>query len=1000
MERHIIPAPAHKTGDTVSGFSIDAITPIDDVKVLCYECTHLVTGARLVHLHCNDRDNMYSICFRTPPTDSAGEAHILEHSVLAGSEKYPLRDVFAELGKTSMATYLNAGTYPDKTVYPVSSAVHADFWNLADVYTDVTLKPLVTRNTFMQEGHHFDFETEGDIDSPLTITGVVYNEMKGAMSAPERVVYQSSLSALLPDTIYAYNSGGDPERIPELTYEGLVDFHRKHYNPTNGTWFLYGDIPLAEHLAFVAARLQGFKKVAVDTSVGEQAVWTKPRRSDSEYPVAADESLTGKTYVTVAWMVAHQRDVEETLLLKVLGEALLGNAAGPLRKAVIDSGLGQDLLSGGYSGHQQQASFDLSLRGSEADRAEKVETLVLDTLRALADRGLEADLVEAAFHKLEFSGREIQNSFAPDQLLDRMAELSNYGIDPKNGLLYGSLIGAARERWLREKDLFPKLIRRWLLDNPHRLLCVVKPSATMASEKEAAFKTRMAALKATMSKVQLEKIRDDAAALKAAQEKPESSEAMASLPRIALSDVPRTVPVFPTVLSKGEPTVMTHPAFSNGILAVDLAFDASDLSDEEVLLIPFFAKATLGLGAAGLDYSAMATRISRASGGLDFSANGYEPLGTLAASAPKTVLVLRGSSLARNVPELFYIFRDLCLSADYSDGKRVKDLAHECFNDSKSNLTWMGSYYAYLGAAAALSPACLRNEQLNGFSQVMTLRDIVKQCDDDSSALASRLRKLADKLLARARLTVNLTGDPAMMADAEKCARAYASSLPAGTMGKAGAVRPSPVRAVGMAVQSEVNFVARVLKTVGIEHQASPAIKTLCFVASTEYMYKKLRVQGGAYGGSSRYDASQGGVLRLTSYRDPRLQDTVADFNGFCEFVRSAEFDQAALDKARIGLIGEIDYILSPKTAGNMALQDYYLGIDEARRKAFRDGLFSVTLADIKEKALPLVELAFADAPKGVIGSREAIEKANAAFAGGPHGGRTEAPFTIVSLEG
>ena len=249
MERHEIPAPAHKVGDAIHGFRVDAVTPIDDVKALCYECTHLATGAKLVQLHCNDRENLYSISFRTPPVDSAGEAHILEHSVLAGSAKYPLKDVFAELGKSSMATYLNAWTFSDKTVYPCCSAVPADYWNLADVYTDVTLRPLVKRETFLQEGWHYEFANAADADSPLSISGVVYNEMKGAMSAPERVLGEVMESATFPDTPYAFNSGGDPERIPDLTHEALVDFHRRYYHPSNATWFLYGDIPLADDVA-------------------------------------------------------------------------------------------------------------------------------------------------------------------------------------------------------------------------------------------------------------------------------------------------------------------------------------------------------------------------------------------------------------------------------------------------------------------------------------------------------------------------------------------------------------------------------------------------------------------------------------------------------------------------------------------------------------------------------------------------------------------------------
>ncbi len=1000
MDRHVIPEPSHKSGDVVSGFHIDTVTPVNDVKALCYECTHQATGAALVHLHCGDRDNMYAVSFRTPPTDSAGEAHILEHSVLAGSKKYPLRGVFEELKKTSMATYLNASTFEDKTLYPVSSAVRADFWNLADVYTDVTLHPLIARQTFMQEGHHFEFEKEGDIDSALTISGVVYNEMKGAMSSAENIVYQELECALYPDTAYAFNSGGDPDAIPDLSYEALVEFHRRHYSPSNATWFLYGDIPLREHLAFVDSRLQGFSRVEADASIKEQPRWTAPRQHAVSYPVASDESIEGKTFISLGWLAAPLHDVQETLLLQVLGEALLGSAAGPLRKALVDSGLGQDLLFGGYIGHKLQGAFAFFLRGSEPDRAERVQDLAFVTLRDITDRGLDADLMEAAFHKMEFSGREIRNSCAPNQLLVRMAEFSNYGIDPKNGLLYGSLLAAARERWLREPDLFQGLIQRWLLDNPHRVLSVVSPSQTMAKEKETAFKARMAAFKATMDKAQLERIRDEASTLKTAQGKTEAPEALNCVPHIAITDVPRSITPFPSLVTSGHTTLLTHPVFSNGILAVDLAFNASDLSDEEILLLPFLAKATLNCGATGFDYAAMATRIARSSGGLGFRVGAHERPGA-GSLPPITMLILQGSALERNIPELFTIFRDLILSADYSDAKRIKDLAHSFYNGYKSRLSRKGSAYAALAAAAGLSPACHRNEMLLGFTQIKKMRDLAARCDSDAAGMGGQLRALADRLFSSGRLTVNLTGEAHLLEEGENRASRFVASLPEEKIEALPVIKELPKMSVGVAIQSQINHVARVFKTVGMDHAAAPALKILSFIVGNDYLHKKLRVQGGAYGGYAEYNASGGGLFKLVSYRDPRLADTVSDFNGFIDYLRSAEFSAAAVEKARIGVIGANDYIFAPWSAGERALSDHVRGISVERRNAFREGLFTVTIGDIRKNALPMLEEAYASAPKAVVGSREAIEKANAAFTSEsfrkPCG--REAPFLIMSLE-
>jgi len=990
MERHEIPAPAHRAGDTVHGFRVDAVTPIDDVKALCYECTHLATGAKLVQLHCNDRENLYSISFRTPPVDSAGEAHILEHSVLAGSAKYPLKDVFAELGKSSMATYLNAWTFSDKTVYPCCSAVPADYWNLADVYTDVTLRPLVKRETFLQEGWHYEFANAADADSPLSISGVVYNEMKGAMSAPERVLGEVMESATFPDTPYAFNSGGDPERIPDLTHEALVDFHRRYYHPSNATWFLYGDIPLAERLAFVDARLHGFGRDEVDSAVRPQPHFAAPRRIEVPYPVAPDEPTAGKTFVGLVWMVAPLADRDETVLLQALAEAILGNAAGPLRKALVDSGLGQDLMYGGHEGHTLQGSFGFVLRGSERDRAEKVEALALEVLGRLAKDGVDAELVEAAFHKLEFDAREIDNGY-PTTLLQRMAELANYGIDPKAGLAYGAAVARARERWLREPHVLGAVIRRWLLDSPHRVLAVGHPSQTLAAEKEAAFAKRMTEAKSKLDASELERIRGEAAALKAAQEAPETTEALASIPRISIDQVPRKVPAFPTELGGTDPEILVHPVFSNGLVSVDLAFDASDLSDDEILLLPFLAKSTLGAGASGLDYAAMATRIARATGGLDGQTLAFDRDG-----AARVLLVLRGSALGRNVGELFAIFRDLATGADYLDGKRMKDLAFEQFNATRSAIVRGGTQFAASAAFAALDGAGARAELLGGFSQARKLRDASRALESDGTGLSAELKRLAAKVFARSRLTVNLAGDAGPLEEARRHVAAFVAALPSGARGAPAAAVPAKARAAGIAVQSQVNYVARAARLPDLRDPMAPAIGLLAGIASTDYMYKKLRVQGGAYGGYSVYRHADGGRLLLASYRDPRIEGTLADMAGFAAFASSDAIDRNLLEKVRVSEIGAVDGILSPKTAALRALMDRAKGFGEAERAAYREGLFAVTLDDVKKKAAALVEAALAEAPKAVVGSRAAIEKANAAFAAA---GGKEAPFAIASLE-
>ncbi len=958
MTRYDIPAAGHRPGDLVHGFRVEAVTELADIRASCYECVHVATGARLIHLHCNDDEKLYAIGFRTPVTDSTGLPHILEHSVLAGSRKYPVKDAF---------------TFPDKTIYPVCSAVKADYFNLASVYTDLVFHPLITRKTFMQEGHHFEFEREGDSSSELRVSGVVYNEMKGAYSEAESFIGSHLQKSIFPDTTYGFDSGGDPEVIPSLDYESFLAFHRSFYSPSNATWFLYGDIPLADNLAFIAEQLGDAARVEVDSGIGEQPRWREARRVDMEYSIGSDEEETARSYVDLAWLLESNTRPETVILLEVLAEALVGSAAGPLRKALVESGLGQDMSPlTGYDTHYLQTMFTVGLRGSEAAEAARIERLCLETLEGLAERGIDPKIVDASFHQIELAGREVGRSY-PVGLLIRAAGPLNYGADPKAGLEFGALMDKARARYAKDPALFGSLIREWLLDNPHRLLHVARPSKTLAAAKEAAFKAAMADRRAAMDSAQLERIVADARELKEAQTREDSPEALASLPRLDISQVPRPAFVIPSVERQaGGRRYLEHEFFSNGLAYLDLAFDLSGLSEEECLWLPFLGRATTGMGAAGLDYAQMATRIAGKTGGIDLQ---FMAGRELRGGALFQRFVLRGKALGRNLTELTAILAELMTAGDLGDLSRLSDLAHEAHNRIFQRVVRSGHEFAMIRAAASLDEPFAMRERWEGVSQVRFLAGLARKAEAEPAFLATRLAALRDKIFTRGRLVLNATGDPGLLEKLRPLAQKLASALPAGEPGKAGQALPSAGASTGVAIGAGVNYVAKVLPVPKLLHPDAGALEMLSAVLSENYLYEKLRVQGGAYGGFSSYNP-RSGVLAMMSYRDPHIVETLETFELAPAFLGSGAFDEAMLERLRVGTIGD-GAIRSAADVGSSGLMQDFLGLKDEDRQLQRDRLFSVTAQDIRKRALPLLEEGLKASTQAVLGSREALESAN-----------------------
>ena len=988
--RSTIPAPTLAEGDTLHGFRITKVTPVEDICALVYEATHERTGAQVVHIHCNDPENMFSVGFRTPPPDSTGIAHILEHCVLAGSERYPVKDAFNELSKRTLNTFLNAMTWPDRTVYPVCSAVRADYFNLARVYADLAFNPQLKPSTFQQEGHHLEFATPGDPESELKISGVVYNEMKGAYFSAEGRIYRELRTGLSPDSHYGYDSGGDPKVMPRLTYEQFREFHRTFYSPSNARFLLYGDVEPEANFGFLAEVLEPFERVEVDSQLALQEPWSEPRTREIEYPVGEQDETKRKTFVTVSWLTGETRDVLESLTLSIALEALVGTSASPLYKALMDSGLGEDIFPGGpFEGDLRQGIIHIGMRGTEPEHAAEIERIIFETTQHVVDGGLDREIIEGAFHQIEFAGKEISPPF-PIMLLVRANPSWYFDGDPKDGLAFGRLVEQVRQSWAADPQLFEKQLKRWMLDNPHRERLVAKPSTTLAKREEEELRKQMAERKATLAEAEKQAIAENAEKLRREQEEPDPPEAIATLPKLDVKDIPREVRTIPEAQTElGSVPVVRHDVFSNGIGYVGFTFDMRDLDDELAPYVPLFSRATFGMGAAGQSYEQVDKRIGLYTGGIGGSADTGRHVTT---GEPWQVFNVGSKALPRNIDELMTLLRDLLVEPDPTDTKRLKDLLQEAAARSYASLTPRGHMYAITRAAASLHHSAWRREQWEGVTQVRFLREQANQAAVQGlDELVERIGKLQRTLFTRARLQLRVAGDAEindqMLAALEK----MLTELPAGepVQAKPATLPADAPRDSGVVVPAQVQYVGQSMEMPNLaETDTAVALEMLSQIARAEYFYKKLRVQGGAYGGASVYAAASG-TFSMFSYRDPNLTETLKTYEGLAEFVRN-EVSDAAVEDVRIGAIGNADSIVAPGQVLHTARRRAMSGISDELRQRYFTGLMDVTADDIREKALPNVEAALKQAPRAVLGSREKLEAANAEL---------ERPLDLFSVE-
>jgi len=972
-----VPAQGIKAGEIIGKFRLERVQEILELRSCAYQFTHEKTGARLIHLYNDDADNLFSIAFRTPVSDSTGVPHILEHSVLCGSKKFPVKDPFQEMLKGSLQTFLNALTYPDKTVYPVSSQVEKDFYNLVDVYCDAVFNPLLTENTFYQEGWHYDMEDAG---GEIGIKGIVYNEMKGVFSDFSSHVGRGTISRLFPDTTYSHESGGDPEHIPDLTYGQFTEFHKRFYHPSNSFIFLYGNIPSEKTLNFINDNYLGaFDRQSIDSAVRPQPLWSEPRTVHVEAPSPEDED--GTASVICAWIVGDSADPASVFAGSILSRYLLSTETSPLKRALIDSGLGEDLDDiCGFDSDLAQLVFAVGLRKSRPERAQAVLDLIIDTLKKEAEGGLDKDLIEGAVRQSEFSLREIAGGHFPYNLriADRCYRAWINGGDPFALLAFEKPLAAIREE-MAKGGFFERLIREKFLDNPHRLLFVVTASSEQGNRLEELTVQQAERLTASFTDEDRKRCTELTKALREQQSAPPSPEALATLPSLNKADLPKKGRVVPADRGNmGDVPLITHPIFTSGIAYLDVGFDLTGINAELIPYIPLYLELLTRCGAGKYSYEDMAKRISLSTGGIDASTSCNTKIGT--ADELMFMAFIHGKALAPRFSELLGIWEDLLLSPDLANKKQIKDLLLEGRNATSSSVIHSGHSYAILNASARMSKSRAVDELVGGIAQLRFLDAAVKKEDYDKAA--DSCAKLHEFIINRRACVVSVTADdpskfipqletfvnrlPVRAAAGENRALDIAGLTELGT-GKG-----SPAKSRGIEISSAVNFAARAWKISGLSAAENGRLFLLSRNLSTGYLWDKIRVEGGAYGGMSRMSINHP-VFACASYRDPNLEETLAHFIKGLEQV-AAGLPADKVDQSIVGTIGSIDKPKSPHGLGFGETMDILTGCTAEYHGELREAVLSATPADLKRAAETV--LAAAESEVTALGSSAAFDKA------------------------
>ncbi len=925
---------------------------LEDLNSIGKVLVHKKTGARVVLIANDDKNKVFSIGFRTPPVNSTGVAHIIEHSVLCGSRNFPAKDPFVELAKGSLNTFLNAMTYPDKTIYPVASMNDQDFKNLMHVYMDAVLYPNIyqRKEIFQQEGWHYELE---QADSELAINGVVYNEMKGAFSSPESQLFRLVQNSLFPDTTYGVESGGDPAFIPELSYEEFIDFHKNYYHPSNSYIYLYGDMDFEERLTWLDKEyLNQYDRLEVDSAVRLQKAFDVVREVKECYSLSEGEEIRDNTYLSYNTVVGNSLDKELGLVFQVLDYVLLQAPGAPIKQALLDEGIGRDIL-GGFEDEILQPSFMIIAKNSEEAKKDQFIATIRRVLEGIVEKGLEEKSLRAAINFYEFKYREADYGQFPKGLLYGLRTMSSWLHDDKKPFLH--LKDSAGYAFLKEKigtGYYEKVIEEHLLNNTHASLVILQPKPGLNSQKEEELKKKLAAYKASLPKEEIQRIIEETKALKQYQEIPSTKEELEMIPLLTREDIGKEIePLYNEVHSVEGVKVIHHNVYTNKIAYVRLMFDIKQVPRE---LLPYASLLSLVLGYTDTDnhtYLDLSNEININTGGITTNVRSFSVKGS---EKYYPVFEFSAKVLYDKLTESLLLVEEIIRQTKLEDKKRLKEIVDEMKSKLQMNFNSSGHSVAIDRAMSYYSAHGLFKEITTGIEFYKFMEDLSENYQTKAEHAIARLKELLAMIFTKENLTVSITADEEGYVRFEEKLPAFLSTLTVKTDGKlftaynTEALKPVCLNE-GFKTAMQVQYVARAGNYMNAGLEYSGALKVLKTILSYDYLWMNVRVRGGAYGCMCGFSGVDGDAY-FTSYRDPNLKETNNIYENAVEFVKNFDADERDITKYIIGTFSTLDTPLTPQGKGRRSLSMYLAGITEEDLKKEREQVRSVTVQDIREQ--------------------------------------------------
>lgn len=949
---------------------------INELKSTGYYLKHKKTGAKVCLLSNEDNNKVFYIGFRTPAPDDTGVPHILEHSVLCGSKEFPVKDPFVELAKGSLNTFLNAMTYPDKTVYPVASCNERDFQNLIHVYMDAVFYPNIyeKEEIFRQEGWHYELESE---DAPLTLNGVVYNEMKGAFSSPEGVLEREILNSLYPDTTYANESGGDPEAIPTLKYSEFLDFHSRYYHPSNSYIYLYGDCDMAEKLTWLDEHyLSKYDCLPVDSEVRTQKPFTQTREVVREYSVSAEEGTEDKTYLSYNKSVGDTMDKKLYLAMQVLEYVLLSMPGAPLKQALLDAGIGRDIMSS-YDNGVKQPIFSIIAKEANEEQKDAFVEVIENTLRSLLEKGLDEKALRAGINYFEFRYREADFGSYPAGLMYGLQAFDSWLYDENSVFLH--LEAVETFAFLKEqadKGYFEGLIRTYLLDNPHASIVMIRPRKGLTALQDEELRKQLEEYKKGLDKAQIAELAAFTRHLKEYQSEPSSQEDLEKIPLLERKDIGKKALSFQNeVSSAGEVQVVHHDLYTNGIGYVNLMFQANDIPKR---LVPYLGllKAVLGnVDTEHYTYGEFAAELNLHTGGISCGVNSYESLKN--PGAYKAMFEVRCKALYEELPKAFSMIEEMLLTSKLRDRKRLTEVSAEIRSRLQMVFTTAGHSMAALRAMAYFSESSCFADETGGVAFYEFMEKAEETLSGDWEQIAGDLSELARCLFRKENLTVSYTAEKKSLEELKKQVEALVGKLHREPVEKEHWSLRAGRTNEGLKTSSQIQYVARAgsFGEAGLPYTG--ALSVLRTIMSYDYLWNNVRVKGGAYGCMNNYTRT--GFGYMMSYRDPNLEKTNQIFEESVDYVEGFEVSDRDMTKYIIGTVSNLDTPLNPNAKGARSMSAWLQGLEEETVQRERDQVLACESKDIRALA-PYLKAVLSQNHLCVIGNEAKLEEQKGLF--------------------